>query len=241
MPIIHCTVPRDAKCHFLGVSFNANWLWKYCNTLHRSMASRDAKCCFWVFPSTPTGSETITILYTILWRQGMQNVIFGCFLQRQLVLKLLQYCMPFYVIKGCKMSFLGVSFNANWFWNYYNTLRCSTASKGGKCHFWAYLVFYQTPSSCTLNKRVPGYSTASKGGKCRFWAYLVFCEMPSSCTLSKRVPGYSTASKGWKCHFWVYVVFYQMPRSCTLSKRVPGYSTASNGGKCHFWVYVVFY
>ena len=128
-----------------------------------------AKSCFWTFPSMPTGSETITILYAILRRQEVQKVIFGHFLQRQLVLKLLQYFMPFYGIKGCKKSFLGVSFNANWFLNYYNNLRRSTASRGAKSHFWAYLVFYQMPSSCTLSKRVPGYSTASKGGKCRFF------------------------------------------------------------------------
>ena len=38
--------------------------------------------------STPTGSETITILYPILQRQGMQNVVFGCilyFIKRQAV------------------------------------------------------------------------------------------------------------------------------------------------------------
>ena len=43
-------------------------------------------------------------------------------------------------------------------------------SKGEKCHFWAYLVFYQTPSSCTLSNQVPGYSMVSKGEKCCFWA-----------------------------------------------------------------------
>ena len=30
--------------------------------------------------STPTGSETITILYPVLRRQGMQNVVFGLIL-----------------------------------------------------------------------------------------------------------------------------------------------------------------
>ena len=58
------------------------------------------------------------------------------------------------------------------------------ASKRGKCYFWAYLVFYQMPSSCTLSKCVPGYSTASKCGKCHFWSYLVIYQTPSSCTSS---------------------------------------------------------
>ena len=100
-------------------------------------------------------------------------------------------------------------FNANWFWNYYNTVPHSTASRNAKCHFRAYLVFYQTPSSCTLSKWVPGYSTASRNAKCHFWAYLVFYQMPSSCTLSKWVPGYSMLSRNAKCHFWVYLVFYK--------------------------------
>ena len=113
------------------------------------MASRDAKCLFWVFPSMPTGSESIPILYAVLWHQGMQNVFSGHFLQCQLVLKVFQYSTPFYGIKGCKMSFLGISFNTNWFLKYSNTLCHSTVSRDAKCLFWGF------PSMPTGSESIP--------------------------------------------------------------------------------------